>query len=343
MKVKPSPTSAPRPRASAVPPDASARHALNRSTVLGQVSDMDLRLLQVFKAVVDCGGMSAAALELNIGTSSLSRHIKDLETRLQMLLCRRGRAGFALTPEGQLIYEQTQQLLAAVNGFRSRVHDIHAERGALGGPLALAVFDKTASNPEARIAQAIAQFGAEAPQVHLHLHVASISDIERGLLDGRWQLGIVPAHRESPSLQHAPLFDETMLLYCAASHPLYTLSASDDRKLTWRDMQAHRFAGLGYHSPNMTLSHQAELSRQATGYDQESIATLVLSGRYLGFLPDHYAAPFVAAGQLRALNPSTLNYHCQFVAVWRNSPSLSRAAQAFLQCLRDAHRGALRL
>ncbi|HQZ57369.1 MAG TPA: LysR family transcriptional regulator, partial [Ottowia sp.] len=33
--------------------------------VLGQVSDMDLRLLRVFKAVVECGGMAAAELELN--------------------------------------------------------------------------------------------------------------------------------------------------------------------------------------------------------------------------------------------------------------------------------------
>ena len=36
-------------------------------TSMGQVSDMDLRLLQVFRAVVDCGGMAAAELELNIG------------------------------------------------------------------------------------------------------------------------------------------------------------------------------------------------------------------------------------------------------------------------------------
>ena len=68
---------------------------------LGQISDMDLRLLRVFRTVADCGGMAAAELELNIGTSTVSRHIKDLETRLGLVLCRRGRAGFALTPEGQ--------------------------------------------------------------------------------------------------------------------------------------------------------------------------------------------------------------------------------------------------
>jgi DNA-binding transcriptional LysR family regulator len=50
--------------------------------VLGQLGDMDLRLLRVFKAVVDCGGMAAAELELNIGVSTISRHVKDLEVRL---------------------------------------------------------------------------------------------------------------------------------------------------------------------------------------------------------------------------------------------------------------------
>ena len=37
--------------------------------------------------------MAAAELELNIGTSTVSRHMKDLETRLGLTLCRRGRAG----------------------------------------------------------------------------------------------------------------------------------------------------------------------------------------------------------------------------------------------------------
>jgi hypothetical protein len=80
--------------------------------VLGQLTDMDLRLLRVFKSVVECGGMAAAELELNIGTSTVSRHVKDLETRLGLVLCRRGRAGFALTAEGQQIYDETLRLLA---------------------------------------------------------------------------------------------------------------------------------------------------------------------------------------------------------------------------------------
>ena len=77
--------------------------ATKRRAVLGQISDADIRLLRVFQAVADCGGMTAAELELNISTSTISRHVKDLETRLGLTLCRRGRGGFALTPEGARI------------------------------------------------------------------------------------------------------------------------------------------------------------------------------------------------------------------------------------------------
>ena len=299
--------------------------------VLGQLSDMDLRLLQVFKSVAECGGLSAAELELNIGTSTVSRHMKDLETRLGLTLCRRGRAGFALTPEGQRVYDETLRLLSAVDAFRSSIDDIHRR---MGGRLEVAVFDKTASNPAAHIGEAIALFSEKAPDVSLQMHVAAIPAIERGLMDGSFHLGIIPAHRSSQSLVYANLFTETMLLYCGARHPLF---GQDHAGLDWDSLRAWQFAGLGYHSPNMELSHGARLPRKATGFDQESIATLILSGRYLGFLPDHYAEAFERQGLMQAVQPAQFFYRCQFVSVLRRSPQPPRAAQAFAQCLLEAH------
>jgi len=301
--------------------------------VLGQVSDMDFRLLQVFKSVVECGGMAAAELELNIGISTISRHVKDLESRLGLTLCIRGRAGFALTAEGERIYDETLRLLRSADAFRASVDDIHQR---MGGQLHIAVFDKTASNPAARLADAIALFADQAPDVTLNLHVASINSIERGVIDGRFQLGVIPAHRSSESLIYHILFGESMLLYCGTRHSLFE---ADSEQLDWDDVREYRFAGLGYHSPNMEISQQVRLARAATGFDQESIATLILSGKFLGFLPDHYANGFVLAGAMRAVNPARFRYDCNFVAILRGSPQPSRAARAFEQCLLTAHGG----
>ncbi|WP_409374971.1 LysR family transcriptional regulator [Verminephrobacter aporrectodeae] len=319
-------------RTSATPAKISASAAPARQrAILGQLSDMDLRLLQVFKSVVECGGMAAAELELNIGASTVSRHMKDLETRLGLTLCRRGRGGFALTAEGQRVYDETLRLLASVRGFRDSIDDIHCR---MGGQLAVAIFDKTASNPAARIGQAIAAFSAAAPDVQLQLHVGSINAIERGVIDGSYQVGIIPAHRNSHSLAYANLFAESMLLYCGADHPLFGASTPP---VGWQAVRHYQFAGLGYHSPNMELSHQAQLRRAATGFDQESIATLILSGRFLGFLPDHYAEAFERQGRMQAVNPALFRYNCQFVSLMRRSLVPARAAQAFAQCLQDAH------
>ncbi|RYF82318.1 MAG: LysR family transcriptional regulator [Comamonadaceae bacterium] len=294
---------------------------------------MDLRLLRVFKAVADCGGMAAAELELNIGVSTISRHVKDLETRLRLTLCRRGRAGFALTTDGQHVYEQTLNLLSAVDAFRSGIDAIH---GRLGGELELALFDKTASNPQARISQAIAQFAAQAPEVRLNVHVASLNAIERGVIDGRFHVGLIPTHRASSTLAYAELFGETMQLYAGPGHALFE---AEPRGMGWAQLRAYPFAGLGYHSPNMQLSHARQLTRGATGFDQEAIALLILSGRYLGFLPDHYAASFVAAGRMRAVAPQRFHYSCRFAAIWRPSPEPGRATALFTQCLAQAHQG----
>ena len=299
--------------------------------VLGQLSDMDLRLLRIFKSVVECGGMSAAELELNLSTSTLSRHMKDLEERLGLVLCRRGRAGFALTPEGVQVYEATLQLLGGVNLFRNRIHEIHDR---MGGSLAVAVFDKTITNPQAQIAQALKAFHQRAPDVELQLHVTHMHDIERGLMEGRFQLGIIPAHRSSSSLVYRDLFGEHMLLYCAPGHPLY---GADHSALDWPDLQAHAFAGLGYHSPNMEMTHAMGLRRTATGFDQEAIATLIQTGCYIGFLPDHYGRLLQASGQWQAIAPARFHYDCQFVAMWRASPQPSRAAQLLMDCVLQAH------
>ena len=304
--------------------------------LLGQLGDVDLRLLRVFKSVVECGGMAAAELELNIALSTISRHVRDLETRLGLVLCRRGRGGFGLTPEGQQVYEAALSLLSATESFRTRLHDIHHQ---LGGDLHVALFEKTISNPQARIASAIARFHRQVPSARLHLHVGSIGSIERGVIDGQFQLGIIPEHRCSELLGYRELFDETMLLYAAPGHPWFDQPVSG---LGWDDLRQQKLAALGYHSPNMELAHSHQLERAATASDQEAVATFILSGCFVGFLPDHYAETFVQAGRMRAIAPAVLRYHCRFMAISRQSPKGSRLTQAFQQTLYASHAGETR-
>jgi len=302
-----------------------------KKALLGEVGDAEVRLLRIFKSVVECGGLSAAELELNIGRSTVSRHVKDLEERLGLVLCRRGRAGFALTVDGQQVYAAALRLLAALDGFRAEVRGLQSD---LVGSLALGLFDKTASNPQAHLGRAVRDFRRVAPEVTIDITVGTLNSIESAVIDGRLHLGIVPEHRRSESLEYHALFGERMNLYCGAQHPLFT---AEHAALGWSDLQDYDYAGLAFHSPNMEASHRFGLRRQASVTDQEAIATLVLSGCYLGFLPDHYAEAFVAAGRMRRIQHPECMYEVQFMAIVRRSPGPSRVAQAFLDALRRAH------
>lgn len=304
---------------------------VKKKALLGQLSDMDFRLLQVYKAVVDCGGFSAAELELNIGVSTISRHIKDLETRLGLTLCKRGRSGFALTTEGQRVYAEASRLFNALDQFRTGIDEIH---GRMSGELQIALFEKTTSNPNARVSKAIGLFADLAPGVSLSLHVRPINEIERGVIDGSYSLGIIPAHRDSECLDYTPLFAEDMQLYCSTSHPLNTAT---NEHLSWDDLSNYPLAGLAYHSPNMQMSHRAGLKRTAHAFDQEGVATFILSGKFIGFLPTHYARGFVADSLMRAISPNTLNYQADFFAIARRSPRPCRASNLFMDCLIAAH------
>jgi len=159
--------------------------------------------------------------------------------------------------------------------------------------------------------------------------------IERGVIGGEFHLGIVPEHRRSQSLVYAPLFMEQMQLYAGRGHAWFEQAGT--RRVSWADLRRQDLVGLGYHSPNMSLAHARQLQRKATASDQEAVATLVLSGCFVGFLPDHYAEPFVRAGRMRAVSPSTLHYECSFVGISRKSPTLPRVAGAFLEALKSEH------
>ncbi len=303
-----------------------------KKALLGQLGDVDIRLLRVFRSVADCGGFSAAELELNINRSTISRHIKDLEVRLGCTLCQRGRGGFALTDEGRHIYNASLRMLAAIEEFRSEVSDVHQR---LTGTLNLAIFDKTVSNPEARIAESLARFDDLAPEVKIEIHVEPINEIERSVMDGRFHVGVIPGHqRISSSLDYLHLFDEQMYLYCGHRHPLFT---QPSEAITRAEVLSYKYAGLGYHSPNMERGRELNMTRHASAYDQEAIAHLILSGRYLGYLPDHYARSFIAEGLMRSIKKETFQYRCEFSAITRHSPEPSRLTATFVQALQQAH------
>lgn len=177
----------------------------SRNPSLGQVSDFDIRLLRIFKTIVECGSFSAAESTLGLSRSAISLHMGDLEKRLGMRLCQRGRAGFALTDEGREVYRATQTLLAALEGFRAEVNDLHQH---LRGELNIGIINNLVTLPQMRITHALSTLKGQGPQVRINIGMTTPNEIELGVLDGHLHVGVVPLISPLSGLEYLPLYDE---------------------------------------------------------------------------------------------------------------------------------------
>ncbi|MCY4453455.1 MAG: LysR family transcriptional regulator, partial [Immundisolibacterales bacterium] len=169
----------------------------------------DLPLLAVFTTVVQCGGFAAAQVSLNVSQSTISRQIGDLEKRLGMRLCQRGRAGFHLTDKGRIVYEASQHLATALESFRTTVG---ALRGELVGDLSIAGIDNWATERGFPMADVLRAFRAKAGQVRIFFHTLAPDEIERAVLENRVNLGIGVFHQHRPGLSYEALYDDPVEL-----------------------------------------------------------------------------------------------------------------------------------
>lgn len=74
--------------------------------------NLDVSLLRAFVAVVDAGGMTAAAGSLNLTQAAVSQQIKRLEETVGDALVTRDRRGMELTPAGERLYGRAKRLLS---------------------------------------------------------------------------------------------------------------------------------------------------------------------------------------------------------------------------------------
>lgn len=289
---------------------------------MGLPGDSDLRLLRIYRKVVECGGFSAAEVELCISRAAISMAMNDLETRLGLRLCQRGRSGFALTNEGAEVYQSSLQLLAAVEEFRTQVNGLHAQ---LKGELNIGITDNLVTMPEMHITHALNALKERGPDVRINIRMIPPSEIELAVLDGRLHTGVIPDLKTLPGLDYLALYEEASQLYCAAGHPLFEAVDITKETLASYDAVVPAYA----QTPEIKTAHE-HLRATASATDREGVAFLILSDRYIGYLPTHYAERWVREGQMKALSSLDWNYLTGYSAITRKGGLSNLVLESYL-------------
>ena len=305
-----------------------------RKARLGRVTDVDLRLLRIFQTVVNCGGLSAAEIDLGIGRSTISTHVAELEARLGTRLCQRGRGGFSLTARGKKIYEASLGLMRSLDDFRN---EVNANQDVMTGELNVGVVDNIIWDKDAHLTRVFREFSAVASEIDLTLYVYSPDEIEHRLLDGRLHVGISCVMHEVAGLEYAHLFDEINYLYCGRGHPLFDRPDSD---ITTADLVRSQYVKKGYAVNSNLQQANASMGKRVVGFHVEAFALLILSGCYIGFLPEHYAEVWESKGEMRRLLPKRYGAVVSFASMTARDRPPTLAQTAFLNKLREVRTAA---
>lgn len=295
------------------------------------ISHADIRLLRVFNTVVECGGFAAAQVELNVGQSTISAHMAALETRLGVRLCERGRGGFRLTEQGRHIHAAAQRLFREVEAFRA---DVEGLRGRLAGELHVGTVDNVISNPAFALDEALRRFKERGGSIRINLVVGRPGEVERAVVDGSLHVGISGYTRQISGITHIPLLAERQRLYCAAGHPLFGLR---DDEIEIDQLDRWEYVKRPY-VPDVDIPDSARFRATAVAENMEAIALLVLSGRFIGFLPEHYAARWVESGLMQAVLPARMFYDSHVELLVRSSVPQSLGVRLFVDDLLAAFR-----
>jgi DNA-binding transcriptional LysR family regulator len=166
------------------------------------------------------------------------------------------------------------------------------------------------------------------------LHVLAPTELEQAVLDQRLPAAIGAFHHHVAGLIYAPLFSEEQTLYCGSGHPFFRRA---DEAIRLGDIAGVDFVDRGYGGGVKARCPAADFRPTATANNMEAIATLILSGRYIGYLPTHCAAPWVERRQMRSLLPAQLAYESLFEVITRKGVEQTPALQAFVAELQAAH------
>ncbi|MEQ8441177.1 MAG: LysR family transcriptional regulator [Alphaproteobacteria bacterium] len=304
---------------------------MNAPGFSGQLADIDIRLLKVFVGVVEAGGFTPAEAQLGIARSTISTHIANLEARLGLTLCRRGRGGFALSQEGQLVYREALTLIDALNAFGERVSGVG---NRLTGNLNLAVIDGIMTLPQVKVSEALSRFRALAPDVHIKLSVLSSQDMERRLLDGSLHVAILGLHRKKAGLAYREIAREIQYVYCGRGHPLF-----EKKQISSSDLTAHDYVGLSHEDLPHATERPYQTRPAASAGNLEGVLLLLQTGRFLGRLPTQFADGLVENGTLRPLRPDLTRYEQSFAVATPVSVQVPAVLAAFLDCFERENAG----
>lgn len=244
----------------------------------------DLKDLKLFVCTADEGSLTRAAERQHLSLAAASTRIKSLEAQSGQPLLYREARGVRLTPPGEAFLHHARGVLRQIDQLR---FDLQEYSGGLRGHVR--VFANTTAVTDF-LPEILPGFLSRNPRVNIDLQENPNTEIARGVLDGRADIGIVAGQVDSLGLQAIHFSTDRLVLVTAKNHPL-----AKQTSIAFADTLDEDAIGMNQHSTLQTFLAQVteklgkplKLRIQLSSFD--AMCRMIGAGVGVGIVPESAA------------------------------------------------------
>lgn len=295
--------------------------------------DLDWNLLRLFLALAEAGSVTGAATRLSLKQPSVSSALRRLEERVGARLIDRGPGHFVLTPAGERLRAEAEEVRAAVLRLAGSLSEA---AGQVSGPVSIALASHVVCPLFDRV---LADFHRAHPTATLTVEVMASRDALATVANRRASFAVCLVDVRPQALDTVVLYREAFGLFCGPPHPLFGRVDVALADLAGRSAVSFQTDRAG------DALHAVAAMRRAAGLDQrviglsthlEEVRRMIEAGLGIGPLPLHVAADDVARGRLWQLPPLSDLPLVDVHLAWHPKARTNPAEAMLLSMLRQA-------
>jgi DNA-binding transcriptional LysR family regulator len=291
---------------------------------------VNLRQLEIFRAVHKSGTLSGAAAELSITQPAVSAQMKDLRAGLGTALFRAQGRRLELSEAGEELLTYAERILSLVDEARAATQ----ARARSGGLVRIAA----SSTPGVSLLPPlIAAFRKKFPRATVRLQVVNTQTVEEKLRAREADLGVVGGRLTAADLVVEPWRQDVLGLAVPPDHRLARRASTNPDELAGETLLARE------HGSATRTTYEAAFLRAGFPLpephvlgDTEAIKHAIAAGMGVSILSRFSVAEEVRAGRLRWLHVKRVELRRPLQLLYPPGPSRSPAVDQFLAFLRSA-------
>lgn len=291
---------------------------------------MQIDSFRVFRDLVESQSFSKAAISNNITQSAVSQQVRSIEERFRLPLIERNSKRFALTREGEMLYQACKEILIQ---FDSLQHQFDEMRNIISGSIRIATVYSIGLH---ELPPYLKKFLKLFPKVNVHVEYRRSNQVYEDVQAGTCDLGLVAYPTQKKNLKSETFKKDFLVIISSPTHELAT-----KKNLEIKDLDGFKFIGFEPDMPTRRaidkLFKEANLEmKPVMEFDNiETVKRAVEIDAGISVVPRATIEQEVKSGSLVSIDFKDKPYSRPLGILYKNGRVLSPALNRFLKMLRE--------